>query len=80
MPTASMEDLIHIDKLGAALVFFSQGIPFIQAGQEFLRSKPVPHCGFDHNSYASPDSVNSRNGTDLLNSGSWLTTTRGLSL
>lgn len=59
MPTASMEDLIHIDKLGAALVFFSQGIPFIQAGQEFLRSKPVPHCGFDHNSYASPDSVNS---------------------
>ena len=54
-------DLIASDKLGAALVFLSQGIPFIQAGQEFLRSKPLPEGGFDHNSYNSPDSVNGIN-------------------
>lgn len=45
------------------IVFFSEGIPFIQEGQEFLRSKPkVAGYGegtvYDHNSYRSPDSVN----------------------
>ena len=59
MKGASDWDLIAADKLGAALIFLSQGIPFIQAGQEFLRSKPLPSGGFDHNSYNSPDSVNS---------------------
>ncbi len=42
-----------MDKLAAAVVFTSQGIPFIQCGQEFLRSK-----GGDHNSYDKPDAVN----------------------
>lgn len=42
-----------MDKLTAAALFTSQGIPFIQAGQEFLRTK-----GGDHNSYDKPDSVN----------------------
>jgi pullulanase len=41
-------------KLGAAILFTSQGVPFIQAGEEILRSK-----GLDENSYKSPDSVNS---------------------
>jgi len=59
MPGASVEDLIRINKLGASLVFLAQGIPFIQAGQEFFRSKPLPNGGFEHNSYNSPDSVNS---------------------
>lgn len=59
MPNASVDDIIRIDKLGAALIFFSQGIPFIQAGQEFLRSKPLSNGSFDHNSYHSPDSINS---------------------
>jgi pullulanase len=49
-----------MDKLAAAMVFLSQGIPFIQAGQEFLRSKPFPGgLSFDHNSYRSPDAINS---------------------
>ena len=50
-----------MDKLSAAIVFLSQGVPFIQAGQEFLRSKPKNDSGtdFDENSYISPDSVNS---------------------
>lgn len=42
-----------MDRLAAAAIFTAQGIPFIQAGQEFLRSK-----GGDHNSYDKPDAVN----------------------
>jgi pullulanase len=38
----------------SSLLFLAQGTPFIQAGQEFLRTK-----GGDPNSYISPDSVNS---------------------
>jgi pullulanase len=38
----------------ASLLMFSEGTPFIQAGQEFLRSK-----GGDANSYNAPDSTNS---------------------
>lgn len=41
------------DLFGAGIIFTSQGIPFIQAGAEFLRTKEG-----DHNSYRSPDSVN----------------------
>jgi pullulanase len=37
-----------------ALILLAQGTPFIQAGQEFLRSKDG-----DHNSYNSSDQVNS---------------------
>ena len=37
-----------------ALILLAQGTPFIQAGQEFLRSK-----NGDHNSYNSSDQVNS---------------------
>lgn len=42
------------DKTAAALVLLSRGIAFIQAGQEFLRSK-----NGEHNTYNLPDSVNS---------------------
>lgn len=58
--TDSIQERIKMDKMAAALVFLSQGIPFIQAGQEFLRSKPLPGgASFDDNSYKSPDAVNS---------------------
>ncbi len=60
MPESPEEERIAADKLGAALVLLSRGVPFIAAGQEFLRSKPLSDGdGFDHNSYKSPDSVNS---------------------
>lgn len=65
MPEASEEELIAADKLAAALVFLSQGIPFMQAGQELLRSKPAPDGGFVHDSYNSPDSVNSIKWNDV---------------
>ncbi len=55
----SPEERIKMDKLSAAAVFMSQGIAFMQAGQEFLRSKPLPNGEFAHDSYKSPDEVNS---------------------
>ena len=58
-PTDSLDTRKKMDKMAAAMVMLAQGIPFIQAGQEFLRSKPLPGGAFDHNSYNSPDIVNS---------------------
>jgi pullulanase len=49
----SEADRRAMDKLTAAALFTAQGIPFIQSGQEFLRTK-----GGDHNSYNKPDAVN----------------------
>lgn len=42
-----------MDRLGAAILLTSQGIPFFQCGQEMLRTK-----GGDDNSYDKPDAVN----------------------
>lgn len=57
----SEEDRIKMNKLGAAIIMTSQGVPFFQAGEELLRSKPsaTVEGGFDENSYCSPDSTNS---------------------
>jgi pullulanase len=41
-----------------AIVLTAQGIPFIHAGAEMMRSKPLQAGGYDHNSYESPDIVN----------------------
>ena len=49
----------RMNRLAAAVVLLSQGVPFMQAGEEMLRSKPRPEGGFEENSYRSPDSVNS---------------------
>ena len=60
-PKASEEDRIKMNKLSAAMVLTSQGIPFFQAGEEMLRTKPssTEKNAFDFNSYSSPDSTNS---------------------
>ncbi len=57
----SEETRIKMNKLGSAIILTSQGVPFFQAGEEMLRSKPsaTVEGGFDENSYASPDSTNS---------------------
>jgi pullulanase len=44
----------QLSQFAASVIFLSQGVPFMQAGQEFLRSKSG-----DDNSYKSDDSVNS---------------------
>ena len=59
-PWVSKEDRIRMNLLSAAIILTCQGISFFQAGEEFLRSKPVNKdmTIFDENSYRSPDSVN----------------------
>jgi pullulanase len=63
----SEEDRKRMDKLAAAIVILSQGVPFIQLGQDFLRTKPrvlpdgeQPNAEniYDGNSYNAPDSTN----------------------
>lgn len=55
---ASLETRVRQNNLAAAMIFTIQGIPFIHAGEEILRSKPVGDS-FSENSYNLPDSVNS---------------------
>ncbi len=52
---------IKQNMLAGAMILMSQGIPFMLAGEEFARSKHG-----DHNSYKSPDSVNSINWTRTI--------------
>lgn len=58
-PNASREERIRMNNLAAAIYLTAEGIPFMQAGEEFLRSKVKADGGFDENSYASSDAVNS---------------------
>lgn len=57
-PDASSADLIKMNNLAAAIYMTAQGIPFIHAGEEMLRTKVTEDGTFDHNSYASGDEVN----------------------
>ncbi|MBP3567796.1 MAG: type I pullulanase [Lachnospiraceae bacterium] len=56
---AERADQIKMNNLAAAVCMTSQGIPFMQAGEEMLRTKPKASGGFDENSYASSDATNS---------------------
>lgn len=53
MPNITPEQLVRLDKLAQTVIFTSQGIPFIYAGEEVMRDKQ----GVD-NSYKSSDAVN----------------------
>ncbi len=53
MPGATDDLIKKTAKIGYLVLLTSQGVPFMQGGEEFGRSK-----GGDDNSYASPDSVN----------------------
>lgn len=65
----TLEQRIKMDKLSAAIVILAQGIPFLEIGQDFLRSKPVSsneretlenkYIPFSGNSYNAPDKTNS---------------------
>ncbi len=54
VPGAPAVTITKMDQMSAAMVYLSEGVPFIQAGQEFLRSK-----GGNGNSYNASDAVNS---------------------
>ena len=58
-PKATQEERIRMNNLAAAFCLTAQGIPFFQAGEEMLRSKPLPNGGFEHNSFRSSDEINS---------------------
>ena len=58
-PWASADDRVRMNNLAAAIYLTAQGVPLMQAGEEMLRSKRRPDGSFEHNSYASPDAVNS---------------------
>ena len=53
LPNTTKEERIHVAKLIQTIIFTSQGIPFLFAGEEIFRSKYG-----EHNSYRSPDSIN----------------------
>ena len=59
VPGAPLEERVRMNNLAAAFSLLSQGVPFFQAGEEMLRTKPLADGGFDHNSYKSPDHINS---------------------
>ena len=47
------DDLVQMNKMAAAMVYTSQGVPFVLAGEEFARTKYG-----DHNSYKSSPEIN----------------------
>ena len=59
--TEVAEQAAAMNKLAAAYYITAQGVPFIHAGEEMLRSKPdaQQESGFNHNSYAAGDVINS---------------------
>ena len=52
-PNDTEQDKIKMDELAQAVVFTSQGVPFMQGGEEMLRTK-----GGNDNSYNAGDQVN----------------------
>ncbi|HEK9100069.1 TPA: type I pullulanase [Bacillus pseudomycoides] len=52
-PGDSEEVRKQMHKLSSSIILTSQGVSFLHAGQEFMRTKYG-----DHNSYKSPDSIN----------------------
>ena len=60
-PDADEETRKAMNKLAAAIVYTSQGVPFMQAGEEMLRTKPGEEVAgkFTKNSYNKPDAINS---------------------
>ena len=64
-PNSTLAEKIRMNRLAAAFYMTAQGIPFLQAGEEMLRSKPNGKGGYIDNSYKSPDEINSLKWLDL---------------
>lgn len=62
----SFENRVKQNKLAAAIVLLSQGIPLLHAGEEILRSKVNVAGKFIGDSYKSGDDVNAIRWEDLL--------------
>ncbi|MDV4151475.1 type I pullulanase [Clostridium sp. AL.422] len=59
--SSTIEERIRMNKLAAAIILTSQGIPFIHSGDEILRSKEERDGTLVENSYKSSDYVNKFN-------------------
>ena len=64
-PESTRKDQVKMNNLAAAIYMTSQGIPFMQAGEEMLRTKVKADGSFDENSYSSSDAVNNIKWADL---------------
>ena len=64
-PTATEEERIKMNNLAAVTYMTSQGIPFIHAGEDMLRTKVKEDGTVEHNSYNSSDYVNMIRWTNL---------------
>ena len=66
---AAFDQAADMNSLAAAYYITAQGVPFIHAGEEMLRSKPdsSQEIGFNHNSYASGDEINGIKWDNLQN-------------
>ena len=64
-PEASREDLIKMNNLAAAVYMMAEGVPFLQAGEEMLRTKVNSDGSFNSNSYNANDQVNCLKWGDL---------------
>ena len=64
-PDASQEDIIRMNNLAASVYMLAEGVPFMQAGEEMLRSKPNGDGTYNSNSYSSGDEINSLKWGDL---------------
>lgn len=59
----TFEERVRENNMAAAILYTSQGVPFMQAGEEILRSKPLAQpdkngIAFEGNSYASSSAMN----------------------
>jgi pullulanase len=57
-PDADFADLVKMNNLAAAIYLTAEGVPFMQAGEEMLRSKQNGDGTYNSNSYNAGDTVN----------------------
>ncbi len=63
--SATREDQVRMNNLAAAIYLTAEGIPFMQAGEEMLRTKVNADGTFNSNSYNAGDAINSLKWSDL---------------
>ena len=64
-PEAGREELVRMNNLAAAFYMMAEGVPFLQAGEEMLRTKLNDDGSFNSNSYNANDQVNCLKWGDL---------------
>lgn len=77
----TVDERLAMNRIGAAIVMLSKGTPFMQSGEEMLRSKKISANKYDENSYKSSDAVNNlkwENLTEQSNEYQMMTYYKGL--